>query len=300
MPTLLAPHELAPYEPPVLLDVELHRRLAYHLRARLAPRLDADVDSFHDSSEAEDVAYLRQFLRIEDVESARLCASVPEDADGFVAWFEELKKSGPGQGDELFPWLEFDADEESMRWFLRQELAGETGFDDLVALALVRLPARPKMEMARNLWDEFGRGNPDGVHGTLLTRMASELHLSCPIEDATCEALALANLMVGLAVERHAYQSIGALGVIELTAPGRVACVARGMRRLGMPATSRRYYDLHATLDIEHSRRWNAEVLHPLVERTPATAQLLARGALMRLEAGRRCFARYRRVLCPN
>ena len=106
--------------------------------------------------------------------------------------------------------------------------------------------------------------------------------------------------MVGLAVERHAYQSIGALGVIELTAPGRVACVARGMRRLGMPATSTRYYDLHATLDIEHSRRWNAEILHPLVERTPATAQLLARGALMRMEAGRRCFARYRHVLCQD
>ncbi len=300
MPTLLAPLEIVPHQPLVTMDVDLHRRLAYHLRARLAPRLDAEVDWLHDSREAEDVADLRHFLHTEDVEATRRCAAVPADADGFVAWFENLKSSGPGQGDVLFPWLEFEADEEAMRWFLRQELAGEAGFDDLVALALVRLPARPKMEMARNLWDEFGRGNPDGVHGTLLTRMANELHLSCSIEDATGEALALSNLMVGLAVERHAYQSIGALGVIELTAPGRVACVARGMRRLGMPATSRRYYDLHATLDIEHSRRWNAEVLHPLVERTPATSQLLARGALMRLEAGRRCFARYRRVLGLN
>lgn len=290
------PALLVPIEPAEALTADLHRRLARHLRARLAPPLDGAADDWS-CADADD---LRRFLRAEEEESASPCSAAPSDADGFVAWFEDLRQSGPGQGDPLFPWLEHEADEEAMRWFLRQELAGEAGFDDLVALTLVRLPPRPKMEMARNLWDEFGRGNPEGVHGTLLARMASELGLSCPIEDATGEALALANLMAGLAVERHVFQSVGALGVIELTAPGRVACVARGMRRLGMPATARRYYDLHATLDIEHSRRWNAEVLHPLVDADPRTAPLLAQGALMRLEAGRRCFARYRSVLMPS
>ena len=29
----------------------------------------------------------------------------PTDPDGFVAWFEALKETGPGQGDPLFPWL---------------------------------------------------------------------------------------------------------------------------------------------------------------------------------------------------
>ena len=42
------------------------------------------------------------------------------------------------------------------------------------------------------------------------------------LETTVWEALALGNMMIGLAANRYyAYQAIGALGVIELTAPGR-------------------------------------------------------------------------------
>ena len=34
-----------------------------------------------------------------------LLASVPSGVDDFIDWFEDLKETGPGQGDELFPWL---------------------------------------------------------------------------------------------------------------------------------------------------------------------------------------------------
>ena len=283
-------------------ETALQRRLARHLRHCLTPRVEEDIERQHWSPAAVE---LQDFLRREQRLAAELVRSLPSpvpssmpyDPDAFIAWFEDLEIHGPGQGDPLFSWLESSADEESMRWFLRQELAGEAGFDDLVAMALVRMPARPKMEMARNLWDEFGRGHPAGVHGILLAQMADELGITCSIDAATAETLALGNLMAGLAVERLAYQAVGALGVIELTAPGRVACVAAGMRRLGMPPSTRRYYELHATLDIEHARRWNAEVLRPLVAADARIAPLLAQGALMRLEAGRRCFTRYRAIL---
>lgn len=280
-------------------EAALQRRIARHLRHCLTPSVEEDIDRQYRSPVTVE---LRGFLRREQQVAAELISSLPSSlssgADAFIAWFEDLEIHGPGQGDPLFAWLESSADENSMRWFLCQELAGEAGFDDLVAMALVRMPARPKMEMARNLWDEFGRGTPAGVHGTLLARMAEELGIMCPIDEATAEALALGNLMAGLAVERLAYQAVGALGVIELTAPGRVACVAAGMRRLGMPPSTRRYYELHATLDIEHARRWNEEVLRPLVTADARIAPLLAQGALMRLEAGRRCFTRYRAILC--
>jgi hypothetical protein len=90
---------------------------------------------------------------------------------------------------------------------------------------------------------------------------------------------------------------VGALGVIELTAPGRSALVNAGLKRLGVPAAARRYFALHATLDVKHSEAWNREVLAPLVDRDPRVAQALAEGALMRLHAGARCFTRYRREL---
>ncbi len=90
---------------------------------------------------------------------------------------------------------------------------------------------------------------------------------------------------------------LGALGVIELTAPGRAEQVNSGLKRLGFPGELRRYYALHATLDVRHSQTWVREVLAPLVESDPRVAPLLAEGALMRLSAGQRCFARYRQEL---
>jgi hypothetical protein len=59
----------------------------------------------------------------------------------------------------------------------------------------------------------------------------------------------------------------------------------------------RRYYAVHATLDVKHSEAWNREVLRPLVEADPRVARPIAEGALMRLNAGARCFERYRREL---
>jgi hypothetical protein len=64
-----------------------------------------------------------------------------------------------------------------------------------------------------------------------------------------------------------------------------------------MPGEARRYYALHATLDIKHSRAWNSEVLRPLVAADPSLARPIAEGALMRLRAGARCFERYRAEL---
>jgi hypothetical protein len=231
-------------------------------------------------------------------EVADRAAEAPSDPDGFVAWFESLEAAGPGQNDPLFPWLAEAASLADMRWFLVQEVAGEAGFDDLVAHVQVKMPVQAKLELARNYWDEMGRGNPKGMHGPMLDRLARHLNLEPTIEGTVWESLALANTMVGLALNRrYAYQAIGALGVIELTAPGRSAHVAAGLRRLGVPAKQRHYFELHAVLDRKHSAAWNAEVLRPLVGSDSNAARGIAEGALIRLTCGARCFERYRRHL---
>jgi hypothetical protein len=118
------------------------------------------------------------------------------------------------------------------------------------------------------------------------------------MEETVWESLALANAMAGLAGNRcYAYHAVGALGAIELTAPGRSTCVAAGLRRLGVPADERHYFDLHAVLDVKHSQAWNEEAIVPLVAENPRIATAIAEGALMRLTCGARCFARYRAVL---
>lgn len=231
-------------------------------------------------------------------DAAGEAARAPTDPDGFIAWFEGLKQSGPGQSDPLFPWLATQASMDEMRWFLAQEAAGEAGFDDLVAYTQVKLPVRAKLELARNYWDEMGRGNPRGMHGPMLDALVERLAIEPDIDSTCWESLALANAMTAMATSRrHAWHSVGALGVIELTAPGRSAATAAGLRRLGFSARERRYFDVHAVLDVRHSAAWNAEAIRPLVEEDPRRATAMAEGALIRLRCGERCFERYRAEL---
>jgi hypothetical protein len=235
------------------------------------------------------------FLERERATIVPRAAEAPTDARRFIEWFESLKETGPGQGDPLFPWLENEATLDQLKWFLTQEVAGEAGFEDLTALTQLKFPARPKLELARNYWDEMGRGNAKAMHGPLLGALADHLGLAPLVETTIEESLALANTMAGLAVNRqYAYHSIGALGVIEMTAPGRSAATNAGLKRLGLKAKPRTYFSLHAILDVKHSLAWNAEAIAPLVEADPRTATAIAEGALMRLTCGQRCFERYR------
>jgi hypothetical protein len=242
----------------------------------------------------EDVSELARLSNLEGsfLEPARKAvadraASAPVDAEQFLEWFEDLKKSGPGQNDPLFPWLAEECSMEQMKWFLSQEVAGEAGFEEL--------PVRAKLELARNYWDEMGRGNPKAMHGPLLAALSQHLGLNPSPETTVTEALSLANTMAGLAANRrYAYQSVGALGVIEMTAPARSAATSAGLKRLGITAGNRHYFALHAVLDVRHSIAWNAEAIKPLIMQNPRYATAIAEGALMRLECGARCFERYR------
>jgi hypothetical protein len=276
----------------------LHRRLARRSQRRLRPTWTGSFDGSSLAAEMGDRIAEEAFVAAERAAVAPLLREVPADADAFVAWFEGLRESGPGQGDPLFPWLAESASLAEMRWFLGQELAGEAGFDDLLALTQLRMPIQPKLEMARNYWDEVGRGRAGGMHGPMLEHLAASLSLVLPGEQIVWQSLALANLMVALAWYRHyAFQSVGALGVIELTAPGRARHVNAGLQRLGIEPGVRRYFALHATLDVQHSRDWNREIIRPLVAAEPRCAVAIAEGALLRLRAGARCFATYRQHL---
>lgn len=277
---------------------DVQQRLARWNRERLEPRLpDADWDrSFANDAkmlklEADFLGQLRQ-----EVTSA--AAEAPCESRDFVAWFERLQDMGPGQHDPLFGWLEREATLEQMRWYLGQEAAGEAGFEDLTAYTQVKLPARIKLELARNYWDEMGRGNAKGMHGPMLHRLVDALDLRPSIEHTVWESLALANAMTAMATRRdYAWHALGALGVIELTAPGRSAAVAAGLKRLGIAPKIRSYFDLHARLDIQHSKAWNSEAIGPAIEGDPRRAAAIAEGALIRLHCGARCFDRYRREL---
>ena len=280
------------------LNDTFQQRLARWNRQRLAPGFPEDDWSLR---LVEDLAMQRlEGGFLEELRSAVIAeaSAAPCDPDAFLAWFEALKENGPGQGDPLFPWLAAEAPRAAVRWFLEQEAADEAGFDDLVALTQVKMPVRPKLELARNYWDEMGRGQLRGMHGPMLGELVETLSLTPSIETTVWESLALANAMTAMATSRrYAWHSVGALGVIELTAPGRSAQTAEALRRIGLSDRQRRYFSLHATLDVKHSADWNREVLRPAVAEDARRARAIAEGALIRLACGARCYARYRQHL---
>jgi hypothetical protein len=290
MSTALASLEVTPQR-----SHRFHSALTSFNTRRLSPRHISSDWAAELKSEYHARLDEGHFIESERRQVRAAALAAPVNSDAFLTWYEALRECGPGQSDPLFPWLETAASLEEMRWFLSQEAAGEAGFDDLVALTQVKFPVRAKLEMARNYWDEMGRGHERGMHGPMLGNTVRELDLHPNVADTTWEALALANLMVGLAANRrYAYHAIGALGVIEMTAPGRVSRVNAGLKRLQVPTSARMYFQLQAGLDVEHSKSWNAEVIGSLVAADPRVAHPIAEGALMRLNAGARCFRRYR------
>jgi hypothetical protein len=185
-----------------------------------------------------------------------------------------------------------------MRWFLTQEAAGEAGFDDLVAMTQVKMPHGAKLEFAENYWDEMGRGQFRGIHGLLLTELVETMKIEPEIDTTVWESLALANAMTAMATtRRYAWLSVGALGVVELTAPWRCDHVSAGLKRLGYGQRERLYYDLHSKIDIKHSQGWNDNALKPLVAEDPRRARFIAEGALIRMKCAERCFDRYSQLL---
>ena len=271
------------------------RELTRYNRHRLEPSLPYAAWRAHLRHEGRVAEAEGDFVEAVRQEIAPLVRDIPLDVDAFIAWFERLRETGPGQGDPLFPWLAAQASLEQMKWFIEQEVAGEAGFDDLLAFTQVKMPEQAKLEMARNFWDEMGRGASKGMHGPMLERLAHHVDVRPTPDTVIPEALALGNLMVALAHNRrYAFHSIGALGVIEMTAPTRAGYVDRALRRLGIPAKKRHYFALHAVLDVRHSETWNREVLRPLVAEDPRRARAIGEGAVLRLWHGARCFERYR------
>jgi len=283
---------------PQFLNNAFQRTLAKWNRERLAP-------SMPDTDWRRDFDRQVQMLRLEGAFMDELRAevaddldTVPDEADAFIAWFEALQDKGPGQNHPLFAWLAETATEGQMRWFLTQEAAGEAGFDDLVAMTQVKMPHGPKLEFAENYWDEMGRGQYRGIHGLLLTELVQAMRIQPEIATTVWESLALANAMTAMATtRRYAWLSVGALGVVELTAPWRCEHVSAGLKRLGFGQRERLYYDLHAKIDIKHSEGWNNNALKPLVEEDPRRARFIAEGALIRMRCAERCFERYSELL---
>jgi hypothetical protein len=185
---------------------------------------------------------------------------------------------------EAYEWLARDATWPEVVRFLALEGGPDGGFDDLVALCQVGLSGEPKLELARNYWDELGTGSLAAVHTALHDRLVAAIEMPrVPVADQPVEALERAALG-GLLSTNHWLQPemLGALGLIELQAGPRCRKVLAAFDRLGAPAEAYPFYVEHAEVDPRHGKDWMDNAIVPTVAAHPEWAGRILRGALWR------------------
>lgn len=200
---------------------------------------------------------------------------------------------------EAYEWLARDASWPEVVRFLALEGGPDGGFDDLVAACQVGLTGEPKLELARNYWDEMGNGSLEAVHTALHDRLVAAIDMPrVPLSEQPEPALERAALG-GLLATNHWLkpEMLGALGLIELQAGPRCRKVLAAFDRLGAPAEAYPFYTEHAEVDPRHGKEWLDNAIVPTVAANPGWAPRILRGALWRSSVNAAFFADLHRTM---
>jgi hypothetical protein len=219
-----------------------------------------------------------QWLRELDVAAAPLVAGEADPVRAMRAL--AAKQRLPA----IYKWVAEEANLDELRTFLAIEGGPDGGFDDLVAICQVGLAGAPKMELARNYWDEMGNGDPADVHTDLHRQMADVIELPEISRELLPEAALHRSAFGGLLSTNRWLQPemIGALGLTELQAGPRCRLVLTAFERLGVPARAHDFYRVHADVDPRHGKDWLDQAVAPLASEHPQWARRMVRGAVWR------------------
>jgi hypothetical protein len=184
---------------------------------------------------------------------------------------------------DVYDWLADEASTDELVAYLALEGGPDANFDDLVAICQVGLRGEPKMELARNYWDEMGRGEPTRVHTELHHKLAAAIDMpAVPRAEQPISALRRTALGNVLATNRWLQpELVGALGLLEMQAGPRCRKVVAAMRRLGLGEEAIDFYAEHAEADPRHGKAWVTHVVAPLAT-DPVWAERMVTGARWR------------------
>lgn len=197
-----------------------------------------------------------------------------------------------GAQHELFDFLEKDATTEQLVAFFESDAQLNTRFFDLLIFCLVGTDGTAKAELAQNLWDEAGRGDPQAAHVAMFEEILAEKGVSAQWRDGSnldWQGLAGHNLFVALCVGRkHQYKALGLMAATELIDPASYTKLANGCRRLGIGVPA--YYSEHIEVDVVHGEGWLENVIAPLIQRVPHSGLHIMLGAALRMSSCQRYY----------
>jgi hypothetical protein len=193
---------------------------------------------------------------------------------------------------EVYDWLAAEATWDQLVEFLALEGGPDAGFDDLVAICQVGLRGEPKLELARNYWDEMGRGTLAEVHTELHHDLCAAIDLPVvPRHEQPTSGL-LRTTLGGILATNRALQPemVGALGLLEMQAGPRCRRVVQALERLDAPEGAYPFYVEHEQVDPHHGKAWLDNVVTHLSD-DPFWAEGMVRGARWRAQVNSAFFA---------
>lgn len=214
-------------------------------------------------------------------------AEAPASAADFLPWYRSIFRRTVERSEPFFEHLAERGTIVHLARYVAAESLVDGRFDDVIALAQIGLDDHAKLALARNYWDEMGEGSREQMHTVLFAdsarRLAQWLPEAAPPGQPDAAALRNGNMLLLFALERrYALRLLGAITLLEHTAPHRFAATVRAMRRLGVPQDVIHYHELHIRIDARHGDDLLHEVLLPLIARTPEAVHEVALGMQMR------------------
>ncbi len=241
----------------------------------------------------------REWNRHEEARVNDSNPQLPATAEEFKDWFEAVAEVH--EYHDICDYLRSEASLLDIALMVHAEGKVESYFDDLMALAQIGSPMVTKMTIASNYWDEMGNGKHDAAHTVMLDHTAAwmkEHALGREFDFGLLEipeAYANACVLLMYSLRRnYLLRGLGALGLLERTAPARFEATVEGLKRLGVPADVYRYEATHVVVDHDHSREWVDGVFTPTIKENPDTIAELAMGVLVRGNVAKDFFYRIR------
>ena len=186
----------------------------------------------------------------------------------------QLERIVAEPGPSVASYLHRDATREQFEEFLALRSIYHLKESDPQSWALARLRGAPKAALAEIQYDEYGAGNPAGVHQTLYADALDSVGLDSSycayIDDVPAQFLAVNNAMSLFGLHRRLLgASMGHLAAFEMTSSLPCRRMAQGAERLNMPQAVHHYFDEHVEADAVHEQLASRSLCVPLIDAEP-------------------------------
>lgn len=198
---------------------------------------------------------------------------------------EELwKLARSGDGPSLSAWVAQQATIGHVRELFVHRSAYQLKEADPHTWAIPRMPGAAKAVMVAIQADEYGGGQASEMHSTLFARTMAAVGLD-PTPNAYLDAipgytLATTNLISMFGLHRRWRGAlVGHLALFEMTSTGPMARYSDALRRLGVAAPARKFFDVHVVADEHHQHMATDGMVAGLLAAEPDLAGDVAFGA---------------------